>query len=75
MELILLKSKNMFPQQVQSITLLSSKENIYDYYNIMDLVVLPSRIEPFGIVVIEAGMMNKPFIGSNVDGIAEIIES
>jgi glycosyltransferase involved in cell wall biosynthesis len=56
------------------VTLLSSKENIFDFYNLMDIVVLPSRIEPFGIVVIEVGLMQKPLIGSNVDGIAELIE-
>ena len=41
----------------------------------MDVVVLPSRIEPFGIVVLEAGSTNKPFVGSKVDGIAELIEN
>ena len=50
------------------------QKQIFDYYNICNLVVLPSRIEPFGIVVIEAGLMKLPVIGSNVDGIAEIIE-
>ena len=55
------------------ILFLTSKENIFEFYHLMDLVVLPSRIEPFGIVVIEAGLMQKPIIGSNVDGIAEII--
>ena len=55
------------------VTLLPSKENIFDFYNLMDVVVLPSKIEPFGIVVIEAGLMKKAFIGSNVDGIPELI--
>ena len=55
------------------VTLLSSKENIFDFYNLMDVVVLPSIIEPFGIVVVEAGLMKKAFIGSNVDGIPELI--
>jgi glycosyltransferase involved in cell wall biosynthesis len=35
---------------------------------------LPSRIEPFGIVIIEAGIMRVPVIASNVDGIPELIE-
>ena len=52
---------------------LTPKENIFDYYNIIDIVVLPSRVEPFGIVAIEAGLMKKAFIGSNVDGLKEII--
>lgn len=53
---------------------ISSKENIYNYYNILDIVVLPSRVEPFGIVAIEAGIMKKAFIGSKVDGLMEIID-
>ncbi|MGD8306546.1 MAG: glycosyltransferase family 4 protein [Ignavibacteria bacterium] len=56
------------------ILFISSKENIFDFYHLMDLVVLPSRIEPFGIIVIEAGLMQKPFIGSNVDGITELVD-
>ena len=49
--------------------------NIYDYYNILDIVVLPSKIEPFGNVILETGLMKKPFIGANVDGIPEIIKN
>jgi glycosyltransferase involved in cell wall biosynthesis len=40
----------------------------------MDIVVLPSRIEPFGIVAIEAGIMEKPIVTSNVDGLIEIVD-
>jgi len=56
-------------------TFLSSKENIFDYYNIIDLVVLPSRVDPFPLTMIESGYMNRPFIGSNIDGIPELISS
>ena len=49
-------------------------ENIFKYYRISDLIVLPSRIDPFPMVMLEAGLSNKPFIGSKVDGIAEFIE-
>jgi len=37
------------------------------------LFVLPSRIEPFGIVLLEAGAMNVPVIASRVGGIPEVI--
>ena len=57
---------------INAITL-PPKENIFDYYNMIDIVVLPSRVEPFGIVAIEAGLIKKAFIGSNVDGLKEII--
>jgi glycosyltransferase involved in cell wall biosynthesis len=37
------------------------------------LLVLPSRYEPFGIVLIEAGLHGTPVIAANVGGIKEII--
>ena len=49
--------------------------NVFDYYNIFDCLVLPSRIDPFPLTVLEAGMMRVPFIGSDVDGISEIIDN
>ena len=55
--------------------IIPSTKSIYDYYNICDIVVLPSRVEPFGIVTIEAGLMKKAVLGSNIDGIAEIINN
>lgn len=54
---------------------ISPKENIFDYYNIIDIVVMPSRIEPFGIVAVEAGLMKKAVIASNADGLSEIIDN
>lgn len=39
-----------------------------------DLVVIPSLIEPFGLVALEAMAMKKPIIASNVDGLKEILE-
>lgn len=49
------------------------KENFY-LYSIADIVVLPSRIDPFPFVMIEAGAFRKPFIGGDTGGIAEFIE-
>jgi len=49
-------------------------ENIYDYYNLSDIIILPSRVDPFPFVMLEAGLMRKPLIASRVDGIAEFIE-
>jgi glycosyltransferase involved in cell wall biosynthesis len=57
------------------VTIVESQENIFDYLNLIDIFILPSRVEPFGIVLIEAGIMNKPAVASNVGGIPEIIEN
>jgi L-malate glycosyltransferase len=49
--------------------------NVNVYYKRAFAVVLPSRVDPFPLVMLETGIMSKPFIGSAVDGIAEFIES
>ncbi len=43
------------------------------FYNLLDCLVIPSRWEPLGIVAIEAQASGIPVIGSNIDGLAEII--
>lgn len=47
--------------------------DISEFYQVSDIVVLPSRIDPFPYVMLEAGAMKKPFIGSRTGGIAEFI--
>jgi L-malate glycosyltransferase len=53
---------------------LGNLENIWNYLNACDIVILPSRTEQLSLVMIEAGILGKPFIGANVDGIAETIK-
>lgn len=43
-------------------------------YALADIVVLPSRVDPFPLVMLEAGLMKKTFLGTRVDGIAEVIK-
>ncbi len=43
-------------------------------YQIAQIVILPSRVDPSPFVMIEAGSNKKPFIGGNTGGIAEFIE-
>ncbi len=68
------KIKEFITKNKLSVKMMNSKEDIFNYYQLLDLFILPSRIEPFGIVILEAGISRIPFIGSKVDGIAELIE-
>ncbi len=49
-------------------------KHIGEFYQASDLVVLPSRIDPFPYVMLETGAMKKPFIGGDTGGISEFIE-
>lgn len=69
------KIREFITKNKLSAKMMNSQEDIFNYYQLLDLFVLASRVEPFGIVMIEAGIMNIPFVGSNVDGIAELIEN
>jgi glycogen(starch) synthase len=42
--------------------------------NASDLVVIPSRNEPFGLVLLEAWSAEKPVVASNVGGLSENID-
>lgn len=39
-----------------------------------DVLALPSRVDSFGIVLVEAGLHGKPVIGANAGGIPEVVE-
>ncbi|MFC1962411.1 glycosyltransferase family 4 protein [Chloroflexota bacterium] len=53
---------------------LVSHEQVPQYLNMADVFVIPSLFEPLGIVTIEAMACGIPVIGTNVDGIPDIVE-
>lgn len=70
-----IKINSFIIQNKLNAKVLSSQEDIYNYFQLLDVFVLPSRIDPFPLVMLETGLMKKPLIGSSVDGIAEFIEN
>lgn len=54
---------------------INSKEDIFNYYQLLNLFVLPSRTDPFPLVMLEAGLSKITLICSNVDGIPELINN
>jgi glycosyltransferase involved in cell wall biosynthesis len=50
-----------------------SEEEKNSYFSSSDIFIIPSRYEPFGIVLLEAMSWEKPIVASNVGGISEIV--
>lgn len=50
-------------------------ENIFDFLNFANLVILPSRDEAFGNIILEAAYMEKPVIASNIGNIKNLIKN
>jgi glycosyltransferase involved in cell wall biosynthesis len=47
--------------------------NVIQYYHLADITVTPSLIEAFGLVAVEAMACGTCVIGSNADGLDEVI--
>ena len=50
-------------------------EHVAAAYETSDLFILPSRHEPFGIVLIEAMAAGVPIVATNVDGIPNVVQA
>lgn len=66
--------KSVLKNLPDGIKLLAPVKDPYPYYSVADLVVLPSRIDPFPFVMLETGLMRKPFLGARTGGIEEFID-
>jgi glycosyltransferase involved in cell wall biosynthesis len=49
------------------------QEALPAHYAAADLVVVPSRYEPFGLVALEAMAAGRPLLAADVGGLAEIL--
>ncbi len=50
-------------------------DQVAKYFNQMDIVVIPSNNESFGVAAVEAAACEKPVIVSDVGGLPEVIEN
>jgi len=60
-------------ENLSNITFIGRVNNPYDFFERINLLVVPSIREPLGIVCLEAGVCKVPVLGSNIDGIPEMI--
>ncbi|MCF2142933.1 MAG: glycosyltransferase family 4 protein [Candidatus Heimdallarchaeota archaeon] len=50
------------------------EEDFLAYFNVADILVVPSTYEPFGIVALEGMATKTPVVASDVGGLSEIID-
>ena len=46
-------------------------DDVSNFYSLVDVVLVPSRWEPFGTVALEAKASARPILVSNIDGLSE----
>jgi phosphatidylinositol alpha-mannosyltransferase len=49
------------------------QKDLINIINTVDVILVPSKTEPFGMVAAEASALKKPVIASNIDGLREIV--
>ena len=52
---------------------LGFRDDVWELLHLCDVVVMPSQVEPFGNVALEAGAAGRPLVAARVGGIPEIV--
>lgn len=58
---------------LEFVKVVNPQSDISKFYTLSDFVILPSRVEPFPFIMLEAGLFKKVFLGSATGGIKEFI--
>jgi glycosyltransferase involved in cell wall biosynthesis len=57
-----------------SCTFTGFRTDVWDLMHVVDLVAMPSRVEPLGNVAIETAAARRPIVATAVGGLVEVIE-
>lgn len=50
------------------------QNKVFEFYSIMDVFVMPSFYEGFGLTAAEAMAAGLPVVGTNIEGLSEVVE-
>ena len=69
------KNLDFIPQNLENLRygIVKDSKKIREIYNIMDILILPSKLEAFGQIASEAILCGTPVIGFNKTGLDDII--
>ncbi|NWF50694.1 MAG: glycosyltransferase family 4 protein [Ignavibacteriaceae bacterium] len=66
------KSRDIFREDF--VTYIKPNEKYYCMYDLADVIVIPSRVDPYPLVMLEAALFAKPIISSDIPGITEFVK-
>jgi len=69
------KELKQLAQGLENIEFVGRIDDVPSFLQLSDVVVIPSRWEPWGNVCLEAKAAGKPVIASNVDGLTEQVQN
>ncbi len=58
-----------------NVKLLGFRRDVADLMNAIDIMALPSHREPFGIVYVEAALLNKPCVACDAGGAPDVVRA
>jgi glycosyltransferase involved in cell wall biosynthesis len=69
------KELKQLAQGLKNIEFVGRIDNVPSFLQAVDIVVIPSRWEPWGFVCLEARAAGKPIIAADVDGLTEQVQN
>ena len=69
------KYENLIEQYLINAELIQPQKDLKKYFDTADICILPSVRDPLPGFMLQSGLYCKPFIGSDTDGISEVIQN